>query len=444
MKKMMQIILPIVLVSIILSSCQTVTMDENTDVIRMPSSYTEYDGENYQDVYRELKKLGFYDIEFVVIDDLITGWLIADGEVEYVSIDGDDSFRRGDEFEKDSQIVIAYHTFKSGTSSDTEQKPTEQTYFMVTFEENGGETVNDLTFKSGYEINIYQDIASSTRDGYVFLGWYFENGEEFPARYKIDKNISLVARWEKILPSEWEYAFQRDSQDYSIYYLFDVDTSRFVTFSTSDTYIGKGKFEGNIQGRSPVKLIYEDNSINEHEQFQNIGTYGILTDFNGYKWNYYMEPYPYRAERILNEINNQRENLGNDNGEIDNNGKVYDYAYYISIGEAQYKCYYLFDIDDNRFVYFETNGVYLFGDILYNSLIDGFKIGEKMCLYYDDPNYSEIGFDHFTPNEFEGVLSSYIDYEDPQYQDEWFDIGIFNRDFNVAEADRLLEEIKNN
>lgn len=437
------------LISFLLIGCDSSQINSEVDGIKMPSSYTKYEGENYLDVYENLKELGFYNIEFKVIEDLITGWLVSDGEVEYVSIDGEDSFRRGDIFDKNSQVVIAYHTFKSDTSSGTEQKPTgNETYYNVTFDENGGTDVSDLKFKAGYEINIYQDIDSSTKEGYLFLGWYFENGDPFPSKYKIEENISLVAHWEKILPSDWECAFQRDAQDYSTYYMFDADTNRFVTFSTSDNYIGTGDFIGDIKSQSPVKLIYDSDSIYGYEQFQNIGSYGILTDFNGYKFNFYVEPYPYRAEAILNEIKSQRGDLEEENQDstVETQGEIYEYAYCIT--DEEWKIGWLFDIDEDRFVYYEYYEAdpcyYEEGDIKYNSMANGFKLGEMMRLYYDNPaDYVEFGFDYFTPNEEEGIFSMYVVYEDPEYEPEWVDLTI-ERDFNVAEAERLLEEIKNN
>lgn len=47
------------------------------------------------------------------IEDLVTGWLTKDGEVEEVTIDGDGSFRAGDTFDKTAAIIVSYHTFPS-------------------------------------------------------------------------------------------------------------------------------------------------------------------------------------------------------------------------------------------------------------------------------------------------------------------------------------------
>ena len=425
------------LISFLLIGCDSSQMNSEVDGIKMPSSYTKYEGENYLDVYENLKELGFYNIEFEVIDDLITGWLVSDGEVEYVSIDGEDSFRRGDIFDKNSQVVIAYHTFKSDASSGTEQKPTgNETYYNVTFDENGGTDVSDLKFKAGYEINIYQDIDSSTKEGYLFLGWYFENGEPFPSKYKIEENISLVAHWEKILPSDWEYAFVNYYQGYSVYYMFDIDTCKFVTFTTSDTYIGEGVFVGDIESQSPVKLIYSDTSITGYEHFQNVGSFGILTDFAGTRISYAIEGYPYRAEAILNEIKSQRGDLEEENQDsiVETQGEIYEYAYFDE--NEHNKLYILLDIDEDRFAYFNVaNEYYEEGNIDYHSTSNCFKLGEIVRLSYDD--YSGEIYYYFTAYESSGVFSMRSENGD----------GVdytFERDFNVAEAERLLEEIKNN
>ena len=101
--------------------------------IRVNLSLSELVGENYEDVVFDLKKAGFTNVETEVLDDLVTGWLTKDGEVEEVKIDGTTSFSSNSEFEAGVKIVVAYHTFPeqivAASTEDqqlvTENNPTE-------------------------------------------------------------------------------------------------------------------------------------------------------------------------------------------------------------------------------------------------------------------------------------------------------------------------------
>lgn len=85
--------------------------------VKMPASSSELEGEDHQDVMTKLQDAGFTNVETEAIEDLITGWLTKDGEVEEVSVDGTTVFSASDRFPKDAQIVVRYHTFPN-TESD--------------------------------------------------------------------------------------------------------------------------------------------------------------------------------------------------------------------------------------------------------------------------------------------------------------------------------------
>lgn len=56
---------------------------------KTPSGSSVQKGRNYQSVYEDFEESGFTNIQFEVLDDLVTGWMTKDGEVESVSVDGD-------------------------------------------------------------------------------------------------------------------------------------------------------------------------------------------------------------------------------------------------------------------------------------------------------------------------------------------------------------------
>lgn len=80
--------------------------------LKVPMSANKYKGENYEIVVQQLEDAGFENIELKAINDLLTGWMTKDGEVESVSIAGDTQFEEGEFFLKNSEVVVTYHTFK--------------------------------------------------------------------------------------------------------------------------------------------------------------------------------------------------------------------------------------------------------------------------------------------------------------------------------------------
>ena len=99
--------LSLLLVLILFVACDSVPEGE----IRVPASAEEFVGENYKDVVTRFQMAGFTNISTEPIEDLITGWLISDGDVEEVSINGNTSFGSSASFDPNAIIVIRYHTF---------------------------------------------------------------------------------------------------------------------------------------------------------------------------------------------------------------------------------------------------------------------------------------------------------------------------------------------
>ncbi|MBK5211397.1 MAG: hypothetical protein JJE36_03690 [Coriobacteriia bacterium] len=87
------------------------TPNEPSDTIAMPASSSDLKGDNYKDVVTKLKSAGFASIDTTSMDDLVTGWLTKDGEVERVSVNGETEFDADSRFPKGAKIVITYHTF---------------------------------------------------------------------------------------------------------------------------------------------------------------------------------------------------------------------------------------------------------------------------------------------------------------------------------------------
>lgn len=67
------------------------------------------------------------------------------------------------------------------------------TYYTVNFDVQGGDFVPRQIIKKGDVANY----VAATKDGYLFLGWYLNNAE-YNFNTPVTKQITLVAKWQKI------------------------------------------------------------------------------------------------------------------------------------------------------------------------------------------------------------------------------------------------------
>lgn len=91
---------------------------------KTPSASGAQKGRDYRSVVEDFEERGFTNISLVALDDLITGWLTKDGEVENVSVDGDENYSADEWYSNDVEVIITYHTFseESDLEDDAESK----------------------------------------------------------------------------------------------------------------------------------------------------------------------------------------------------------------------------------------------------------------------------------------------------------------------------------
>ena len=94
--------------------------DYSEGEIKISSTSKQFKGGNYQTVQKKLTDLGFQNIEFSLIEDLIIGFLTEDGEVEKVTVNGHEDYTASSTFAPAAKIVIYYHTFSSSGSNDNQ------------------------------------------------------------------------------------------------------------------------------------------------------------------------------------------------------------------------------------------------------------------------------------------------------------------------------------
>lgn len=107
-------------------SVKTIYVDRLVDLadneVKMDVDAYDYKYKDFKEVESELSALGFTNIQYEILYDIVWGWT-DEGEVQSVSIDGNTDFSRGDIFKKDVPIIITYHM----KEDDDPNKQTEAT-----------------------------------------------------------------------------------------------------------------------------------------------------------------------------------------------------------------------------------------------------------------------------------------------------------------------------
>ncbi len=80
--------------------------------ISVPITSKELKEMQYKDAEKIFTEVGFVNIKCEPMNDLITGWLNKDGEIEQVTINGEKRFDTEDCYRPDVEIIIKYHTYK--------------------------------------------------------------------------------------------------------------------------------------------------------------------------------------------------------------------------------------------------------------------------------------------------------------------------------------------
>jgi len=126
---------------------------------KTPSGSSAMKGQDYQSVEKKFEEKGFTNIRMEKLEDLITGWLTKDGEVESVTVGGNEDYSADTWVAADTEVVITYHTFPTESDNTSPQPeisdaPTTQD---VVLPESGSKLDKDFDTKSSstvYYINV--------------------------------------------------------------------------------------------------------------------------------------------------------------------------------------------------------------------------------------------------------------------------------------------------
>lgn len=249
--------------------------EDDPTIISLPQSLPDYVGESHIDVEEKFKALGFTNIEkkeVITRDDSY-----ADGEVFNVTIEGNASFEEGNTVKNDQTILIEYYTMgepeviimTAGSASFAGQKPWE-----------ARTQLENLGFRN---IVVEEVITTDTQNQSGTVSTVLIEQNEFESGAEFLDNVAIVISVWKI-PSPYEMAFVRYCQDYKIYYMFDTDTKKAVSFMTADTYVDEGTYSGDFS--TGVTIRWQHGQWKDKFVVKGGGNNAILTDGNGFDWEY--------------------------------------------------------------------------------------------------------------------------------------------------------------
>lgn len=219
---------------IVLVSCGR--SSDNEGEAKTPSGSSIMKGRDYESVVESFEENGFTNIKLEKIEDLITGWLTKENEVEEVSVGGDFDYSSDKWVNADTEVIIRYHTFPEKEIEETEQKSEEDTKAVGTNENNGQNSGEDDIADEVLTIDNCEELANVLLDKAYTHELYSSFASKYAGRtIEFDGRIDCVTKYKDydtrydILVSAGDYdpdrqigpSFQFENVNY---YDLDLDT----------------------------------------------------------------------------------------------------------------------------------------------------------------------------------------------------------------------------
>lgn len=245
--------------------------------VKLDVAAADYKKMNYEEVTTALKTLGFTNIQYNVLYDIVIGWT-DDGEVESVSIDGNTDFKRGDVFTDGAEIVITYHLPKSDDPSNITMAEGSSSYDGMNYLEVE-QMFKDIGF-TNIELDMVTTESTSHTDGEVMLveidGGSFDAGNTYTPESKVYIKYYSVVIPEPAEPlfystNDYEtakkgntgvFSYKHSGKIYDIYWIIDFDEGYVYYFTHGDgeTFAERVKIEsGDLN--SSLTITYHDSGI---------------------------------------------------------------------------------------------------------------------------------------------------------------------------------------
>lgn len=234
----------------------------NADEIEIQDDKSEYKDKNYKDVINKLKGLGFINIIEKQIYDK-NSEIANDGKVDSVIINGQEQYKKGDIFNKNTEVLVTYHLKDEDNRNTVKEEKTNTTINTTT---NTKTNTNTITPNQMQKPQNNEKIAKS-------YNFYTTNSDDKAKGGNSGK-----------------YAYVKKGKNYDIYWIIDFEKGYVYNFSegNGDTQYEKIKIKsGNLN--DGLKLSYKDSSNawakKLHFKYKNQPHSFIIIDNDGFEYD---------------------------------------------------------------------------------------------------------------------------------------------------------------
>lgn len=243
--------------------------------INPPVDTTVINAKKYTEIVDAFEDAGFTKVKINEVKDLEVADKDKENLVSSITINGSSDFTKESSYYKEVEVVIEYHTLKDiamtkGTSD----------YLNLSYSDVKAE-LEALGF-SNISVTEVSTTDTSYTDGMV--GSVKINSKEFSAGEIFAPSTEITIEYWTVFRCEYEKAFVRAMSNYSLYYMFDTDNNRVITFSDSDTYVDEGTYSGSFS--SGVTIKWDHGQWTETFKNADGSSYATMIDGNGFDWEY--------------------------------------------------------------------------------------------------------------------------------------------------------------
>lgn len=286
---------------------ETLYVDKSAELseneTKLDASASEYRNKNFEDVKSSLERLGFTNIKFEVLYDIVFG-ITADGTVESVSIADNNDFKRGDVFPKDAAIIIAYHMPEDANPNNITMTKADTDFVGKNYLEVQQE-LKDLGFTNiGTEEST--SSFSSHAEGEVYSitisGIGFKSGDVFNPNDKVTIKYYVLEKPKSVYYSTNDsetvkngntgvYSYKSQGGTYEIYWIIDFDDGYVYYFTNgngNDT-CDRTKIDSGDLNTSLITTYHDGRDVwsyNFHFKYVDIPTTLIMIDNDGFEYKY--------------------------------------------------------------------------------------------------------------------------------------------------------------